>query len=100
MTIFLIVAPVAVFCVYVARKLIDDFSDHLGISVVTVVVVFTIYVRFSLFLSHTLKHNLFLLPYIVQLHWYGTLFITLRVPTHTHLFEVKLEAGIWFPNEI
>ncbi|CAK7336782.1 unnamed protein product [Dovyalis caffra] len=42
LTIFLIVAPVAVFCVFVARKLIDDFSLHLGISVVFFVIVLTL----------------------------------------------------------
>lgn len=51
LTIFLIVAPVAVFCVFVARKLMDDFSHHLGISIMVVAVVFTVYVS-SLSLSH------------------------------------------------
>ncbi|KAI5428051.1 putative protein S-acyltransferase 7 [Lathyrus oleraceus] len=45
LTIFLIVAPVAVFCVFVARKLLNDFSDHWGISIMAVAVVFTVYVR-------------------------------------------------------
>ncbi|CAL5192973.1 unnamed protein product [Lathyrus oleraceus] len=43
LTIFLIVAPVAVFCVFVARKLLNDFSDHWGISIMAVAVVFTVY---------------------------------------------------------
>lgn len=43
MTIFLIVAPVVVFCVYVAQKLMDDFSHTLGISVMITAIVFTIY---------------------------------------------------------
>ncbi|XP_027126505.2 probable protein S-acyltransferase 7 [Coffea arabica] len=43
LTIFLIIAPVAVFCVFVARKLMDDFSDHWGISIMVVVIVFTVY---------------------------------------------------------
>ncbi|ONK72050.1 uncharacterized protein A4U43_C04F15170 [Asparagus officinalis] len=43
LTIFLIVAPVAVFCVFVARKLMDHFSHHLGISIMVVAVAFTIY---------------------------------------------------------
>lgn len=51
LTIFLIIAPVAVFCIFVARKLMDDFSDHLGISVMVVAVVFTIYVLFLLLLT-------------------------------------------------
>ncbi|XP_056169916.1 probable protein S-acyltransferase 7 [Syzygium oleosum] len=43
LTIFLIVAPVAVFCVFVARKLMDDFPDQYGISIMVVAVVFTVY---------------------------------------------------------
>lgn len=43
LTILLIVAPVAVFCVFVARKLLHDFSDHWGISIMAVAVIFTIY---------------------------------------------------------
>lgn len=44
LTISLIVAPVSVFCVFVARKLMDDFSHHLGISIMVVAVAFTVYV--------------------------------------------------------
>ncbi|KAK9272224.1 hypothetical protein L1049_002595 [Liquidambar formosana] len=43
LTIFLIVAPVSIFCVYVARHLMDAFSQHLGISIMVVAVVFTLY---------------------------------------------------------
>ncbi|XP_072992679.1 probable protein S-acyltransferase 7 [Typha latifolia] len=43
LTMFLIVAPVSVFCIFVARHLMDDFSHHLGISVMVVAVVFTAY---------------------------------------------------------
>lgn len=43
LTIFLIVAPVAVFCVFVAKKLMDDYSHHWGISIMVVAVVFTVY---------------------------------------------------------
>ncbi|KAK8534161.1 hypothetical protein V6N12_047554 [Hibiscus sabdariffa] len=43
-TILLIVAPVSIFCVFIARKLMDDFSHHLGISIMIVAVVFTLYV--------------------------------------------------------
>ncbi|XWS32604.1 hypothetical protein CRYUN_Cryun22dG0004100 [Craigia yunnanensis] len=43
LTILLVVAPVSIFCVFVARKLMDDFSHHLGISIMVVVVVFTVY---------------------------------------------------------
>lgn len=53
MTIFLIVAPVAVFCVFVARKLVDDFAGHWGWSIMVVAVVFTVYVSAYIFLSVT-----------------------------------------------
>jgi palmitoyltransferase ZDHHC9/14/18 len=43
LTIFLILAPVLVFCIFVASHLINDFPDHWGISVMVVVVVFTVY---------------------------------------------------------
>ncbi|KAG0452624.1 hypothetical protein HPP92_025288 [Vanilla planifolia] len=43
LTIFLIVAPMAIFCIFVARKLMDKFSHHLGISVMVVAVAFTLY---------------------------------------------------------
>ncbi|KAJ7976269.1 S-acyltransferase [Quillaja saponaria] len=51
LTIFLIVAPVSVFCVFVARKLMDDFSSHLGITIMVVSVVFTVYVLVLLLLT-------------------------------------------------
>lgn len=51
LTIFLIVAPVTVFCIYVARKLMNDFSHNLGISIMVVPVVFTVYVLFLLLLT-------------------------------------------------
>ncbi|AQK51490.1 putative protein S-acyltransferase 7 [Zea mays] len=43
LTMILIIAPVVVFCLFVARHLINDFPDSWGISVMVVVVVFTIY---------------------------------------------------------
>lgn len=43
LTIFLIVAPVAIFCVFVGRKLMDKFPHHSGISIVVVAVAFTLY---------------------------------------------------------
>ncbi|KAK9054602.1 hypothetical protein SSX86_025681 [Deinandra increscens subsp. villosa] len=43
-SIFLIVAPVVVFCAFVARKLLDKFSHHSGISIMVIAIVFTIYV--------------------------------------------------------
>lgn len=51
LTIFLIVAPVTIFCVFVARKLMDDLSNHLGISIMVVAVVFTFYVLVLLLLT-------------------------------------------------
>ncbi|TXG54911.1 hypothetical protein EZV62_020167 [Acer yangbiense] len=51
LTIFLIVAPVAVFCAFVAQKLMDEFSHHLGISVMVVAVLFTVYVLLLLLLT-------------------------------------------------
>ncbi|KAI0489399.1 hypothetical protein KFK09_029241 [Dendrobium nobile] len=43
LTIFLIVAPVAIFCVFVGRKLMDKFPHHSGISIMVVAVAFTLY---------------------------------------------------------
>lgn len=43
LSIFLIAAPVTVFCIFVARKLMNDFSHHLGISMMVVAVAFTLY---------------------------------------------------------
>ncbi|KAJ4890340.1 putative protein S-acyltransferase 5 [Raphanus sativus] len=37
-TIFLITAPVTIFCVFVGRKFIDDFPHHRGVSVLAVAV--------------------------------------------------------------
>ncbi|URD83036.1 DHHC palmitoyltransferase [Musa troglodytarum] len=43
LTIFLIVAPVSIFCMFVARKLMDEFSSTLGIPVMVIAVLFTLY---------------------------------------------------------
>ncbi|OWM71410.1 probable protein S-acyltransferase 7 [Punica granatum] len=43
LTLFLIVAPISIFCIFVARKLMDDFYGNWGTSVMVVAVVFTIY---------------------------------------------------------
>ncbi|MED6158689.1 hypothetical protein PIB30_035139 [Stylosanthes scabra] len=51
LTIFLIVAPVAVFCVFVARKLLDDFSHHSGYSILIIAIVHTIFVLITLLLT-------------------------------------------------
>uniref|UniRef100_A0A6N2MIF2 S-acyltransferase n=1 Tax=Salix viminalis TaxID=40686 RepID=A0A6N2MIF2_SALVM len=42
LTIFLIVVPAAVFFVFVARKLMDCFSHHLGISILVIGIVLTL----------------------------------------------------------
>ncbi|XP_077212191.1 putative protein S-acyltransferase 7 [Tasmannia lanceolata] len=44
LTILLIAAPVTIFCVFVARKLMDDYSHHLGISIMVIAVAFTLYI--------------------------------------------------------
>lgn len=51
LTIFLIVAPVSAFCIFVARKLINDFSDHWGASVMVVAVGFTFCILVLLLLT-------------------------------------------------
>ncbi|KAG6505147.1 probable protein S-acyltransferase 7 isoform X1 [Zingiber officinale] len=43
LTIFLIVAPISIFCAFVAEKLSDDFSNSLGIPVMVIAIVFTLY---------------------------------------------------------
>ncbi|KAK1295585.1 putative S-acyltransferase [Acorus calamus] len=43
LTIFLIVAPASIFCVFVARKLMDHFPHHQGISIMVIAVAFTLY---------------------------------------------------------
>lgn len=78
LTIFLIVAPVVIFCIFVARKLMDD-SSYWGIKVIVVVVLFTIYVSLSSFLSppHTILRILFLslavgkFQHVKHILWYG-----------------------------
>jgi len=67
LTTLLIVVPVAVFCIFVARKLMDDFSDDWGISIMVIAVVFTIYVSSSpLSLLHT--HTHIPIPLSLSLH--------------------------------
>ncbi|XP_071731791.1 probable protein S-acyltransferase 7 [Rutidosis leptorrhynchoides] len=51
LSIFLIVAPVIVFCVFVARKLLDKFNHHLGILVMVLAIVLTFYVITVLLLT-------------------------------------------------
>ncbi|CAO2196391.1 unnamed protein product [Urochloa humidicola] len=42
-TMFLIVAPVSIFCAFVARELMDSFSYGMGVSVMIAAVLFTAY---------------------------------------------------------
>lgn len=51
LTIFLIVAPVAVFCIFVARKLWNHFSGNSGMAVMIVSIVLTVYVLALLLLT-------------------------------------------------
>uniref|UniRef100_A0A0C9S484 S-acyltransferase n=1 Tax=Wollemia nobilis TaxID=56998 RepID=A0A0C9S484_9CONI len=44
LTVFLILVPATIFCVFVARKLLDKFPHHAGVSVMVIAIVFTIYV--------------------------------------------------------
>ena len=46
LTIFLIVAPVAVFCAFVARKLLNDFPHHSGWSIMIIVIALTTFVSY------------------------------------------------------
>lgn len=49
LTIFLIAVPAGVFCGFIGRKLMDEYSDSFGIWIVVVTVLFTIYVSLALF---------------------------------------------------
>ncbi|KAI3820648.1 hypothetical protein L1987_08196 [Smallanthus sonchifolius] len=51
LSVFLIIAPVAVFCAFVARKLIDDFAHNLGVLIMVVVIVFTFYILILLLMT-------------------------------------------------
>nr|ACJ84401.1 unknown [Medicago truncatula]AFK48136.1 unknown [Medicago truncatula] len=42
-TLFLVIAPVAVFCAFVARKFFDDFPNHSGYSILILVILLTIF---------------------------------------------------------
>ncbi|CAI9754676.1 unnamed protein product [Fraxinus pennsylvanica] len=51
LTIGLIVGPISVFCIFVARKLMDDFVGNWGILIMVVAVIFTLYVLVLLLLT-------------------------------------------------
>ncbi|CAK8576845.1 unnamed protein product [Lathyrus sativus] len=63
-TIFLIVAPVAVFCAFVARNLVDDFPHHFGYSILILVIINTIFVLIALLVTSGRD------PGIVPRNWY------------------------------
>lgn len=71
LTVFLIVAPVAVFCVFVARHLMDEFPHNSGIAIMAIVIAFTLYVSQTLnsrsFCSITLYLRTFFLPKVFYL---------------------------------
>ncbi|XP_061349532.1 probable protein S-acyltransferase 5 [Gastrolobium bilobum] len=50
-SIFLIITPIAVFCAFVARKLLDDFPHHSGLSILIIVIVHTLFVLITLVLT-------------------------------------------------
>ncbi|XP_057752537.1 probable protein S-acyltransferase 5 [Arachis stenosperma] len=50
-SVFLVIAPVALFCAFVARKLTHDFPHHAGWSIIVVVVVHTFFVLITLVLT-------------------------------------------------
>lgn len=51
LTLFLIVTPVVLFCVFVSRSLIHEFHHHSGNLVVAICAIFTVYVVILLFLT-------------------------------------------------
>ncbi|KAF1875950.1 hypothetical protein Lal_00006581 [Lupinus albus] len=51
LSMFLIIAPVVVFCVFVTRKLIHDFPHHSGWSIMIIVIVHTLFVLIILVLT-------------------------------------------------
>lgn len=62
LTIFLIATPVGIFCGFIGRKLMDEYSDGFGIWIIVVAVLFTIYVSPALFFSSCITSwKLFLL---------------------------------------
>ncbi|KAL5055333.1 hypothetical protein RYX36_036015, partial [Vicia faba] len=63
-TIFLIVAPVVVFCAFVARKLMDELPHHFGYSILILVIIHTIFVLISLLVTSGRD------PGIVPRNWY------------------------------
>ncbi|KAE8725987.1 hypothetical protein F3Y22_tig00007902pilonHSYRG00030 [Hibiscus syriacus] len=74
-TVSLIAAPDAVFCVFVARKLTDEFPPHLGISIMAVAVVITLCVTLTLYSSvkSFVTKVMYLTLLIVTLRWFHNL---------------------------
>ncbi|KAE8729800.1 Detected protein of unknown function [Hibiscus syriacus] len=74
-SVSLISAPVAVFCVFVARKLTNEFPPHLGISIMAVAVVITLCVTLTLYSSVTsfVTKVMYLTLLMVTLRWFHNL---------------------------
>lgn len=51
LTVFLIVTPVILFCTFVSQRLFHEFDDHVGIIIVAISAVFTLYIVILLFLT-------------------------------------------------
>lgn len=51
LSILLIVAPITVFCVFVARKLMDDYPNHWGITIMAIPAIGALYVSSLLAVS-------------------------------------------------
>jgi palmitoyltransferase ZDHHC9/14/18 len=51
LTIFMIIVPLAIFCAFVANNLLDKFSHHLGIFIMAIAIIFTVYDLFLLLLT-------------------------------------------------
>lgn len=79
LTIFLIVAPVAIFCVFVARKLMDDFPHDWGISILVITVVLTSIVSY-----------LFAFPYCFISYVLPT-----EVPSLTNSDDLLIFSWLW-----
>ncbi|KAL2624135.1 hypothetical protein R1flu_008380 [Riccia fluitans] len=50
-TVFLIIVPAVIFCVFVARKLVDKFENHSGVAILVAAAVFTSIVLVLLLLT-------------------------------------------------
>lgn len=51
LTIFMIIIPISIFCAFVAKNLLDKFPHHLGIFIMAIAIIFTVYDLFVLLLT-------------------------------------------------